>query len=300
LALAPVSAAVPRDTSAAALECRARTAPAHEDFVLSRRQAFANDVHVVFDSWSAAAADGRAPPLRSILDIGANQGQTGRAFLRRFPLATVHSYELAEGTFGVLEGEHADESAANRARWHLHNLGMSSAPGTAPYSAGYGPGDEAATLGQEEGLGLGHGTAEATISTVAIELEAAGLGFVDLVKIDTEGWDREVIKGIDLARNAQRLGAVYFEYGSTWYDGRSGPSKASLEQVVADFALAGFECFLSGLTDLARITAPPDWRSPLKSTIMGYGPNVLCLNAALPASAAVLKAHSKALEQCPL
>ena len=290
----------PRDTSAAALECRTRTAPVHEAFVLGRLEQFANDVHTVFDTWAAEAAKGTVPAVRSIVDIGANEGQTGRSFLRQFPLATIHSYELAAGTFSLLTRTHEDEPAANRARWHLHNLGMASAPGTAPYSAGRGAGDQTATLGQEPKQGLGHGGLRATITTVALALEANNLGFVDLLKIDTEGWDRDVIKGADLARNAARFGAVYFEYGSTWIDGRSGPSKEPLEQVAAAFAAVGYECFLSGLTDLARITAPPGWARELSGAVIGYGPNVLCLNTAVPASSVLLNAHKKALEQCAL
>ena len=132
-------------------------------------------------------------------------------------------------------------------------------------------------------------------------MDRLGLGFVDFLKIDAEGWDRDVIKGADLPRNAARFGAVYFECGSHWFDSRRGKETASIEEVMAAFAAVGFECFLGGVSDLARITAPPAWSAPLKESISGYGPNVLCLNAAYPAVAnALLAAHKLKLDQCTI
>ena len=265
--------------------------------MLGRLEDYANDVLTIFETWAAAAADGRAPHVRIIIDVGANQGQTGRLFLRLFPLAVVHSFELSAGTFGILRETRGKELANAQARWHLHNLGMAAEPGTKAYSPGRVPGDQTATLGEAAEHGLGHGSAVATITTVALALEELKLDFVDLLKVDTEGWDRDVLKGADLARNAARFGAVFFEYGSTWYDTRSGPSSEPLEEVVAAFAAVGFECFLSGRADLARLGG---WKKDLRSGVMGYGPNVLCLNSAQAASSAILGAHRDKLEQCAL
>jgi len=289
---------------AAALKCRMDSGPSHEAYVLSKREEFANDVHTVFGSWSRAAASGLTRQPRVIFEVGANKGQTGRSYLEYFPQASVHSFELSLGTFGLLSQTRNDSPPANRDRWHLYNMGMSSEPGIMTYSAGREPGDQTASLGEDRRVGLSHSEGlKATITTVAIMLDTLKVPFVDLLKIDVEGWDRDVIKGADFARNAPRIGAVYFECGSTWYDSRRGRETSSIEEVIASFDELGYECFFSGLTDLARVTAPPGWRNSMEEFIQGYGPNVMCLSRrkeVAEASNAILNSHKEKLSQCPI
>ncbi len=258
---------------------------------------FGNDAHHWLATWASSVAQGLTAAPTLIFDIGANVGQSGSYYLSLFPAElTVHSYELSRDNFRVLQAAWQKEQASAAGRWLLHNEGMSSSAGVAHYSS-KGPGDQTATLGQHSALQLKHDlSTSANITTLALALEALPPGqVVDLAKIDTEGWERDIIKGAALERNAARIRALYFEHSSTWVDERAGPSKESLAQLVARLDEQGYECFLAGQVDLVRISPPFDHTG---LDVVGYGPNGLCLHRDAPASRVLVQQHKSQLEVC--
>jgi FkbM family methyltransferase len=281
--------------------CGPASAAAHGAFLSANRGLFAGSdaSFLLFDAWRALAAAGGAPQPLLVADVGANVGQSARKFLAAFPLAAVHSFEPAPANFAQLLQTHAAAPAGERERWALHALAVAAAPGFANFSAPQGPNlnPQTFSLGQRADMGLQH-TQVVNVTTVdALASPGGPLGgaFVDLLKVDVEGWECDVFEGAAraLAAAPPRVGALFFEYSTAWGDGRGGPRAAPLAAVDARLRAAGFECFFAGEGDLVRVA-----HAEAGLDIVGYGPNVLCLHRDVATSRALVAAHKRSLEPC--
>jgi FkbM family methyltransferase len=291
--------------SAQRAACLASTAKVHGAHMEAQR---GGDFHAtsqgVFETWGQGVSAGALPPPALILDVGANIGQSGVKFLTTFPPPlVVHSFELSQRTFGDLNRTMHAHNLSHR--WVLHNLGVSSAPGSAAFSEPQpGPNGEVAhqtaTLGEHTQLRLAHASVTARITTVALILEelqaggqlAAAGGEVHLLKIDVEGYEGDVLLGAQLEVNARRIRAIFFEWASTWSDSRAGPATLPILELKGRLDAVGFECFIAGDADLASFGHPlPD--------VQGYGPNVLCLRRDTEEARYLLTQHRKHLTHCP-
>lgn len=90
--------------------------------------------------------------------------------------------------------------------------------------------------------GAAHGTGtwrEIRLETVDGLLEARAWPGADFVKIDAEGYDLRVLEGMARALEARRVGAVLFEYNTSWRQ-----AGALLENAAALLGRAGYELFL--------------------------------------------------------
>jgi FkbM family methyltransferase len=69
-------------------------------------------------------------------------------------------------------------------------------------------------------LGMSHvvdsGGVSVDSTTLDSYLDSQDIGFVDLLKIDVEGFELEVLRGCEQAMQQNRIGAVYFEYCEKW------------------------------------------------------------------------------------
>lgn len=133
---------------------------------------------------------GRLEPrltVRTVIDVGANEGQTVGAVAKAFPTAMVHAFEPIETTFDLL---HRAFGAEPRVR--LNRLAVTSVAGTAhmrslPYSpASHIVSDPAAA-----------GDRLVRVEAVTLDgyCEQHAISHVDILKTDTEGHDLEVLKG---------------------------------------------------------------------------------------------------------
>jgi len=66
----------------------------------------------------------------------------------------------------------------------------------------------------------GYRTETVRVETFDLYCKEAGIGVVDLVKIDTEGNELRVLMGMREALRSGRVGGVQFEYGGTYVDAR--------------------------------------------------------------------------------
>lgn len=267
----------------------------------------------VVDSWAAAIARGAAQSPRVVLDIGGNRGNAATAFLRAFAAPTVvRSFELDQGTCAELrERRDGHEPESERVRWHVTCEGVAAREDTMDFFTG-GVGSPLSGLGQlvtpSEKLKLG---GRANVTTVKAIRARHALSSVGFVKIDVEGWEREVLEGMDLEADAAAFDSILFEYGATWADTRKGPSNRSLAEVVAwlsdvgdaglsaglsDAGDAGFACFFAGSRDLVPISPP--FLPPAPADI-DMSPNVLCLRRGAPIHAQLLAAHRHEVVHCP-
>jgi FkbM family methyltransferase len=133
--------------------------------------------------------------IASVIDVGANCGQYGR-FLRRIGYSgTIRSYEPLASAFADLKS-----AAAEDQRWEAHNLGLGQTEGVATLNVSEN--SESSSILPMMASHL-HGypqsryvaTETVKMTTLARVLEGTtDVGGV-FVKVDTQGYEREVIEG---------------------------------------------------------------------------------------------------------
>ncbi|KXZ46827.1 hypothetical protein GPECTOR_40g561 [Gonium pectorale] len=79
------------------------------------------------------------------------------------------------------------------------------------------------------------------MTTVDREVARYGMQHVDVLKIDTEGYDPTVLSGAYLTLLAHRVSVVTFEYNSFWQR-----VNATLQQCVRYMDDLGYVCFYDG------------------------------------------------------
>jgi FkbM family methyltransferase len=153
-----------------------------------------------------------SPPsasINTILDVGANVGQTCTALHRAFPDARIWAFEPIASTFAQLQ--------ANTA--HLKQVtavakALGAEPGTA--QAKIHP-----TLSQVNSIirpGVKTSLETDAFETVTIDTvdrfcAAEGIETIDILKTDTEGYDLEVFRGAQGLLSSGRVRFVYTEVG---------------------------------------------------------------------------------------
>lgn len=158
----------------------------------------------IIDVQRLSKALGRS--VRTIFDVGANVGQAARNFLHHFPEARVHSFEPDPDTFQALV------SGVDSGRFEAHNFALGAEPGEQ-------------VLYRYEGQSVINSMVEDAPYAVRFERKGTPLGIevrtldgfcadrsverIDLLKIDTEGFDIAVLQG---ARETLRRGAILFVY----------------------------------------------------------------------------------------
>jgi FkbM family methyltransferase len=141
-----------------------------------------------------------------IIDAGANVGQTAARFKREFPNSTIHSFEPSPTTFAKLQN-----NASNLRNVFVWNMGLASSSGTFPFrenelsdmSSFLEPGDN--TWGRVAG------STQVEVITLDEFCTLRGIGRIDVLKSDTQGYDLEVLKGASLLLGKGYVDLVYTE-----------------------------------------------------------------------------------------
>jgi len=174
--------------------------------------------------------------IDTVLDVGANVGQYAGE-LRHFGYGgTIHSFEPLSDAFRIL-----NEAAKGDARWHTHQMALGSAPGEGEinvsrnsYSSslrdlmpGHLAGAPDSAYVRKEKI---------TISTVADQLAALAVTGNDVwLKIDTQGFEREVLLGAE--PTLAQIKVIQLEISlQPLYD-----QGMELEETLAYFAKKGYE-----------------------------------------------------------
>jgi FkbM family methyltransferase len=149
-------------------------------------------------------------PVRTIFDVGANVGDVSRRLARDHPAAAIHAFEPVPTTFATLSRNVADTP---NIRAHRLALGADVATRTmhlyedpclntlvdrAPFVAAFGTAERDRT------------TVEVT--TVDVFCDAHGISSIDLLKVDTEGFDLDVIRGGEAMFARRLVTFVVFEF----------------------------------------------------------------------------------------
>jgi FkbM family methyltransferase len=142
------------------------------------------------------------PRIRTVLDVGANEGQTALPFARAFPEAQVFAFEPVPQTFSTLRAR-----TANVDRIRCFELALGDYDGEATISL-------ADKSGQNSLLNVaepGPGTITVPVARGDTWASTHDVDHVDVLKIDAEGYDLEVLSGFDELLAASKVRAVLVE-----------------------------------------------------------------------------------------
>jgi FkbM family methyltransferase len=175
-------------------------------------QRFGWDIHVYsptssfpepWDDMSALLNHEKTPVA---FDIGANVGQTALMMREVFPRAIIHAFEPSPSTFAQLKvGVSADSNII------LNNCGVGAQDGTLEFSENSASDMSSFLPLGSEGWGEVEGKIAVPVVTVDSYCRRNGLSSIDILKIDTQGFDFEVLKGADRMLSNAQIGLVFME-----------------------------------------------------------------------------------------
>ncbi|HYD04195.1 MAG TPA: FkbM family methyltransferase [Reyranella sp.] len=123
--------------------------------------------------------------LGTVFDVGANTGQTATSVLRYAPQAEIHSFEPADEPFATLQARFG-----RRRNVHLYKLALGSRAGTLDLRLRANSELNTLVPGDDGGR-----TQPVPVATVDEIVAVRGLSHLDVMKIDVQGWEREVLRG---------------------------------------------------------------------------------------------------------
>ena len=139
-----------------------------------------------------------------VLDVGANIGQSAAGFRHLLPGSIIHCFEPNRSAYLELE-----QNTAGLADLHLNQVAVGATTGVLRFFE-Y---DDSQMSSFLSGGPAGRGTItdEVDVSVITLDDYCSELGIarVDLLKIDTQGYDLEVLKGTEGLLGSGRVGLVY-------------------------------------------------------------------------------------------
>lgn len=152
------------------------------------------------------------PQCGTVFDIGANVGHWVLLALRINSHINLHCFEPSRFTYQRLLANHFPPNVV------CNNFGLSSTAGEAKlliFEEGSGINSMYRRQGLEDGWGLSTQQLEETIylETVDRYCEQKGIKLVDFCKVDVEGHELEVFKGMSAMLKAKQIKMIQFEYG---------------------------------------------------------------------------------------
>lgn len=141
--------------------------------------------------------------FKTLLDVGANTGQTVAGMVQYFPNAQIHSFEPSSGPFAQLKAQFGQ-----RQNVRLESIGLGAEVGSATiYLRGHSTLNTMAfdAAWQDNVCG----TETVPIDTVDAYCERLAIDHVDVLKMDVQGWEMNVLAG---AKGLLERGAIQFIY----------------------------------------------------------------------------------------
>jgi FkbM family methyltransferase len=151
---------------------------------------------------------------KCVFDIGANEGQTTLSFLYAFPRARIYSFEPSPQSYPALAA-----LAKARPRVHAVQAAVGSQSGKLPFHCNeFHQTDSllAKATGAEDYLVSRtlidtHSTVPVSVLTLDEFCREYDIGYIDLLKIDTQGYEIEVLKGAREMLDRQAIPLIYLE-----------------------------------------------------------------------------------------
>lgn len=143
----------------------------------------------------------------TIIDVGANVGQSARRFLDDYPGSAIHSFEPSPSTFEKLRANCA------------------SFPNVKCWNYGVGANDETLEFIENDysymssflapsKFSWGNIVKKVDVPVLSLDSFTSehGINSIQILKSDTQGYDFEVFKGAQRLMNENRIGLIYFEF----------------------------------------------------------------------------------------
>lgn len=141
--------------------------------------------------------------VATVFDVGANVGQSAQKFRSAFPAAHIYSFEPVGALFQDLKHTFASDPRVDCMR-----VALGSAKGVGRiYLTDH---STTSSLIEPE---VNRGYEDIEIDTIDSFTAQLGIGRIDLLKIDAEGYDLEVLKGADGLLSSCRVAFVLVEVG---------------------------------------------------------------------------------------
>ena len=152
----------------------------------------------------------RLPGIKDgvLFDVGANHGAYTRLLRRLSPESRIHAFEPHPKTFAALQQRAAGP------RTTLVNMAVSESSGTMQlHDFAEADGSTQASLAQAAVGMFDHDTVSHTVEATTIDayMAKAGIAAIDLLKIDTEGFDLNVLRGAKGALDRGAIKVIQFE-----------------------------------------------------------------------------------------
>lgn len=142
------------------------------------------------------------------MDVGAHWGETTEEFLKIFKKPTIHSFEPAEGNFKILQSKQFPDHV------HRHNFALGSTAAQREFTI-YGDSTDLNSFCplSEEGVfgSKSSSTAMVDVQTTDAFLAENAIPHVDLLKIDTQGFEMEVLRGAEETLKAHKIQNLLLE-----------------------------------------------------------------------------------------
>ena len=171
------------------------------------------DIRLLNEKWNSS--------VRTFFDVGANDGGTSLEALKQFPQARIFAFEPHPETFLRLKDATKDYSAINPVQtalgaeggdqvMHVYNLStINSLVPNARYSVRFDP-------DKRPGSSI-----RVKCTTVDLFCAEQNIKKIDVLKIDTEGFDLEVLKGATAMLKRGAVSFIYFEFNDIQPDENS-------------------------------------------------------------------------------
>lgn len=150
-------------------------------------------------------------------DVGANHGDWSSMILERFAKPVIHCFEIVPDTFEKLKKTISRYSTHSTAV-HLNPFGLSDSAGEVQVS--YFPNADSGSSINPLNLNIKTESRVAEIRVGDEYVSKSGVDTIDFLKVDTEGHDLFVLKGLNKTLLAKKVKCIQFEYGQVCFPKR--------------------------------------------------------------------------------
>lgn len=148
----------------------------------------------------------RDVPGPLIFDVGANVGQSTERFRRLWPQAAIHAFEPGRAAFGELQ-----RATAGMARIDLNHAALGASAGSLEFQENSQADMSSFLNTSQDGWGTVVDRYEVPVTTVDLYRASKSIPRVDVLKIDTQGYDLQVLSGARESLEQGRVGFVLLE-----------------------------------------------------------------------------------------